>query len=127
MQQISAQEKEIMQIIWDTADSRLTARDIEARMAALDGKRRNLSSVMTVIARLVDKGFLEPVKKFRQSTYYVPLVQETEYKAHATKQFINAIHGGKLSGFVSMLLDSDQFTQQELEELRGMLDGGKRP
>jgi len=127
MQQISVQEKEIMQIIWDASDSRLTARDIEARMAALDGKRRNLSSVMTVIARLVDKGFLEPVKKFRQSTYYEALVREPEYKAYATKQFINTIHGGKLSGFVSMLLDSGQFTQQELEELRGMLDGGKRP
>ena len=122
MQQVSAQEHEIMKIIWASGDNYLATRDIEAQLFALDGKKRNLSSVMTVIARLVDKGFLDPIKKFRQSTYFVPLVQEQEYKAYATKQFMNGIHGGKVSSFVSALVDDDRYTQRDLDELKAILD-----
>jgi len=122
MQQISPQETEIMKIIWDAADVRMTTRDIEAHLSAIDGKKRNISSLMTVIARLVDKGFLNPVKKYRQSTYFEALIQESEYKAYATKQFIDGVHNGKLSSFVSALFDCGQYTQQDIEELRSILN-----
>ena len=111
-----------MKIIWDAIDDKLTTRDIEARLAAIDGKRRNVSSLMTVIARLVDKGFLNPVKKFRESTYFEALIQETEYKLYATNLFISSIHCGKLSSLISTLLECDQFTELEIDELRKMLD-----
>ena len=127
MHQISSQEQEIMKIIWGAGESRLTTRDIEARLASLDGKARNLSSLMSVIARLVDKGFLDPVKKFRQSTYFVAIIQESEYKSYVTAQFIDSVHLGRLSSFMSSLLDSRQYTQQDIDELRGILDEKKRP
>ena len=122
MQHISAQEQEIMKIIWDAGDGQMTTRDIEERLNALDGKKRNMSSLMTVIARLIDKGFLEPVKKYRQSTYFLPVVREQEYKLYATRQFMSGIHRGRLSSFVSALLESDQYTEQDIEELRSIIE-----
>jgi len=121
MQHISAQELEIMEIIWSSSEDFLTARNIEERLYMIDNKRRNLSSLMTVIARLIDKGYLEPVKKFRQSTYFIALIQETEYKAYATKQFIDVIHNGKISSFVAAFLHSEEYTQRDIDELRDML------
>jgi BlaI family penicillinase repressor len=122
MQHLSFQENEIMKIIWGAVGEQITTRDIEARLAAKDGKNRNISSLMTVIARLVDKGFIDPVKKYRQSTYFMALIQETEYMAYASKQFIDRMHGGNLSSFVSTLLEADQCTQQDIEDLRNILD-----
>ena len=127
MHQISPQEAEIMKIIWGAGDEKLTTRDIEAHLAAIDGKNRNISSLMTVLARLVDKGFLDPVKKFRQSIYYEAIVQEAEYKAYATKLFIDGIHSGKLSSFVSTLLDSGQYTQHDIDEMRNTLNQSRQP
>ena len=127
MQQISEQEQEIMRIIWEAGDSYMTARDIERRLFALDEKTRNLSSLMTVLARLVDKGFLKPEKKFRELTYFVPLVEEAEYKAYATRQFIRGIHKGRLTSFVSALLEGEQYTQQDIDELRNILEQKGKP
>ena len=127
MHQISAQEHEIMKIIWSAGSDHLTTRDIETRLFDIDGKKRNLSSLMTVIARLVDKNFLEPVKKYRKSTYFTALIEEREFKVYVTKQFIDGIHDGKLSGFVSALIDGGQYTQQDIEELRNMIDKIKHP
>ena len=122
MQQISPQEMEIMKIVWHAFDEKLTARDIEERLAAIDGKRRNLSSLMTVLARLIDKGFLDPIKKYRKSTYFEALVQENEYKAYATRQFMDIIHDGELTSFASAILSGSQYTQQSIDEMLDMID-----
>ena len=126
MQQISAQEFVIMEAIWDAGEGYLTTRDIESRLFDFDGKKRNLSSLMTVIARLVEKGYLEPVKKYRRSTYFVPLIQEREYKIFATLQFIDSIHNGKLSEFMAVILDSGRYSQQDFDELHGVIDEKSR-
>jgi len=122
MREISPQEKVIMHIVWDAGADYLTARDIEAAMLSLDGKERNLSSLMSVLAKLADKGFLDPVKTFRKSTVFIPLVSEAEYKAYSTKQFMDGVHSGEFASFVSALLNNDQYTEKDIEVLRGLLE-----
>jgi len=118
MNEITAQEKTIMGIVWKSGDDFLTAREIEAQMLFFDGKSRNISSLMSVLARLADKGYLSPVKKFRESTVYIPQISEAEYKTHATRRFLQDVHGGQFSSFVSSLIGTEQYTENEMEQLR---------
>ena len=126
MREISPQEKTIMQIIWNAGDEYLTARDIESAMLVLDGKERNVASLMSILAKLADKGFLSPVKEFRKSTRYIPVINEAEYKAYVTRQFIEVIHGGEFASFVSALTDNGQYSAAEINQLRALLDTHKQ-
>lgn len=123
MQQISPQERAIMQVVWDAKEAYPTTRDIEAALRSIDGIERSPSSVLTVIARLVDKGFLNPVKIFRKSIYFEPLITEDEYKIYVTKQFIDGVHRGKFSSLVSSFLEGDDYKQNDINELRELLNG----
>lgn len=122
MQDITPQEKVLMQIIWNAGEQYLTAREIDMALLSLDGKERNLSSLMTVLAKLADKGYLDPVKKFRKSTYYVPIITEMEFKSHITKQFIDGLHNGDFASLVSALVDNEYYTQNDIEQLKLILE-----
>jgi len=122
MREISPQEKVIMQIIWNAGVDYLTARDIESALLAHDGKDRYISSLMTVLAKLADKGFLDPVKEFRKSTIFIPLISEAEYKVFTTKQFMDGIHNGDFASFVSALVGNEQYTEKDIDQLRRVLD-----
>ena len=122
MKHISSLEKTIMQIIWDNGEKYPTLRDIGTSLTAIDGVERNISSVMTVISRLADKAFLNPVKKFRQPTYFEPLVSEIEYKAYMTEQFLEGIHKGDISSLVFSLLQNNRCTPEDIEKMRSLLN-----
>ena len=125
MREISAQERTIMRIIWNARDRYLTAREIENAMLALDGKERNISSLMTVLAKLVDKGYLNPVKEFRKSTIFIPVIGETEYKVFVTDGFMRSVHNGEFSSFLSALVNSEKYSRNDISkisQLLGVLD-----
>lgn len=121
MREISPQEKEIMQIVWNSGDDYLTAREIETALQAKDGKARNIASLMSVLAKLADKSFLDPVKKFRKSTIFVPLIGETEYKVFATKQFMDGTHGGEFASLASALVNNAEYSKKDIERLWRLL------
>jgi len=122
MREITPQENTIMQIIWNAGNDYLTAREIESAMLALDGRERNISSLMTVLAKLADKGYLNPVKKFRKSTVFIPLVNELDYKAFVTERFMNNVHNGEFYSFVSALARNDKYTKSDIQQLRRQLE-----
>ena len=122
MREISSQERTIMQTIWNAGDRRLTAREIENAMLALDGKERNISSVMTVLAKLADKGYLNPVKEFRKPTIFIPIISETEYKVFVTEGFVSSVHNGEFASFFSALVSSEKLTRNDIAQLRLLLD-----
>lgn len=122
MKHISALEKAVMQIIWDSGENYPTLRGVCTALTAIDGTERNISSVMTIISRLADKGYLNPVKKFRKPTYFEPLVSETEYKAYMTEEFIDGVHRGQISSFVLSLLQNDRYAPDDIAKMRSLLD-----
>jgi len=122
MQEITPQERTIMQIIWSAEDRYLTAREIDAAMLAMDGKERFISSLMTVLAKLADKGYLDPVKKFRKSTVFIPLLSELDYKAFVTEGFMNSVHNGEFSSFLSALVRNEKYNESDMQQLRRQLE-----
>ena len=79
-----------------------------------------LTTLLTLLTRLSEKGFVQIEKVGRSSKYY-PLVSKQEYLADQGKRFFNKLCGGNLSTFANALCDSG-LTKDELVELRSLLE-----
>lgn len=87
--------------------------------------RGKKNTLITLLNRLVNKGFLK-AKKIGRRNEYTPLVSEAEYQTTQTKNFLEKIYEGSASGLVSMLISGDLLTENEYEELRQLLEKGSK-
>lgn len=92
---------------------------------AVKGKPWQKNTLITLLNRLVNKGFLK-AKKIGRRNEYTPLVSEAEYQTTQTKNFLEKIYEGSASGLVSMLISGDLLTENEYEELRQLLEKGSK-
>lgn len=115
MQQVSDYELELMKAIWGNGGTALYAQIVEA----LSGKGMNWTknTIITLLSRLVDKGYLKTGKIGRRNQY-TALVSENEYRITQTEHFVNKIYEGDVKGLVSALIRTDCLTEEDYEELR---------
>lgn len=123
LQQISDAELEIMKIIWSNKKPTLFAfilSELEAK-----GKPWQKNTVITLLSRLMDKGYLK-AKKFGRKNEYTPLISETEYQTTQTKNLLEKIYEGSAKGLISNLIQSDLLDNNEYEELKKLLEEGEK-
>lgn len=123
LQQVSDAEFEIMKIIWSNKKPTLFAfilNELEAK-----GKPWQKNTVITLLSRLMDKGYLK-AKKFGRKNEYTPLISETEYQTIQTKYLLEKIYEGSAKGLVSNLIQSDLLDNNEYEELKKLLEEGEK-
>ncbi len=115
MQQVSDYELELMKAIWGNGGTALYAQIVEA----LSGKGMDWTknTIITLLSRLVDKGYLKTGKIGRRNQY-TALVSENEYRITQTEHFVNKIYEGDVKGLVSALIRTDCLTEEDYEELR---------
>ncbi|NLT57933.1 MAG: BlaI/MecI/CopY family transcriptional regulator [Clostridiales bacterium] len=116
-------ELEIMLVIWD-AKAPVTSGYVLER---LHNRHWKLSTLMTVLARLVDKGFVCCDRSTR-TNYYSALIEEQAYKAKEGSSFLEKLYGNSLQNLVTSLYDGKAIDDVDLSELRRMIDrlsGGK--
>lgn len=77
------------------------------------------------MSRLVGKGYLRATKVGRRNEY-VPLISETAYQTGQTRHFIDKIYEGNVKGLVTNLIAGDLLTDEEYEELKALLEGGRK-
>ena len=78
-------------------------------------------TLLTVLARLTEKGFLESVRKGRERQY-TALISEEEYLEVETSDFLKRYSGHSMGSFVKTLFSSNSFSENELDELRNLLN-----
>lgn len=110
-------EAEIMKILWKNAQP-MTAPEICRELEEKFSWSR--STILTLIRRLVDKGFAACEKKEIYS--YSPLVTEEEYQNYNTSNFIDRIYGGSVKNLLSALCRANTLSQKDIEELQEYLD-----
>ena len=113
-------ELEIMQIIWEN-EPPVSRGVIEAALE----KRRRLapSTILTVLTRLCERGFLSVARSGR-ANLYTPLVSRKDYLAGESRRLLDRLYGGSLSAFAVSLSDSG-VSREELEALRALLEEDK--
>ena len=114
-------ELEIMNTLWD-APAPLTAAELEA---ALPGTPRARTTLLTLLARLEEKGCVAREKQGRGYRYLAVLARE-EYLPAETKSLLGRLFGGSPRNFVAALAETDALTEQDIDELAAYLEELKK-
>ncbi len=111
-------ELEIMQVIWNS-DIPVTSNYI---LKQLDGRRKwQLSTLMTSLSRLIEKGFLS-CDRSTGSNLYSWVIPENEYKTGASRHFLEKLYDNSIQNMIASLYSSKAIKSSDVEELRDFLD-----
>ncbi|MCL1916720.1 MAG: BlaI/MecI/CopY family transcriptional regulator [Peptococcaceae bacterium] len=114
---LSEAEMEIMAIIWEGGGP-LTSNFI---LDHLTGRAWALSTVMTALARLCEKGFVYCDRSTR-TNYYTTTLTRDEYLERESRDFLEKMHGNSIASMVTALNNSGAINEEDLNELRKILD-----
>ena len=89
MPKISDAEMEIMKVIWNNKNP-LTSKQI---IALISNNQWKTTTVLTLLSRLVDKGFLKTERQGRNYLYSY-ILSHKEYNKLCSKKFINEFYQG---------------------------------
>ncbi len=110
-------ELEVMQVLWGLKPPVPRALVEETVRGASPLAR---TTILTLLARLADKGFIKAEKQGRSSVY-TPLVTREAYLASQSRRFFDKLCGGSVSAFASALTDSG-ISREDLAELSRLLE-----
>ena len=110
-------ELEVMQAVWDCTPPVCRA-DLEKVLRPEHPMA--LTTLLTQLSRLAEKGFLV-VEKNGRTNYYTPTVSREAYLAAQSKRFFYRVCGGNISRLATALCDSG-LTREELDQLRQLLE-----
>ena len=111
----------ILKVIWQLPNPTTSAQIMEKLGEDNHWKPQTL---LTVLARLTEKGFLESVRKGRERQY-TAIISEDEYLEVETSDFLKRYSGNSMGGLVKTLFSSNSLSDNELDELRSLLDQNK--
>jgi BlaI family penicillinase repressor len=111
-------EAEIMKILWERKGKPATSPEI--RKALKDKVEWARSTILTLLRRLVEKGFVACEKGDVFS--YTPLVSEEEYIRYQTHNFIDRIYDGSVKNLLSALCRANSLSKKDIEELQLYLE-----
>ena len=104
-------ELEIMNALWD-ADAPLTAAELET---ALPGPPRARTTLLTLLARLEEKGYL-----------YTAALTRAAYLSAESRSLWGRLFGGSPRNFVAALAETDTLTDADIDELAEYLEELKK-
>lgn len=117
IKQLPDAELEVMLAVWHK-EKPVTSTEI---MHALQSKRSwAIQTLITVLSRLVDKGFLRVEKKGRNNVYHV-LIGESEYKEFESKSILEKLYGNSFKNFVTALYQDKPINDADIKELKEFL------
>ena len=118
LKKLGEAELEIMQVIW-CSESPVTSNYI---LKELQGRRKwQLSTLMTSLARLADKGFVS-CDRSTGNNLYTSIISENEYKAGASKHFLEKLYNNSIQNMIATLYNNKAIKSSDVEELREFLD-----
>ena len=118
MKKLSEAEFEIMQVLW-RHDAPMTSNQLLDEMG--DNRNWKLASLMTVLARMAEKGAVHCDRTTR-TNYYTALVSEEEYKLAEGTSFLDKLFHKSAKDFIAALYQGKQMSSKEIRELREYLD-----
>ena len=110
-------ELEIMQVIWNSN----TPVSSSYILKNLEGRKWQLSTLMTSLSRLSDKGFVV-CDRSTGSNLYIAAVSENGYKAKECKNFLERMYDSSIQNLVATLYGNQVIQDSDLDELRKFLD-----
>jgi len=110
-------ELEIMQAVWSFEPPVPRAKVEEKVRESSDLAQ---TTILTLLSRLADKGFIKAEKQGRSSVY-TPLVSKEEFQASQSRNFFEKMFGGDVTAFAAALSESG-ISKEDLRELKELLE-----
>lgn len=118
MKKLPDAELELMLIIWE-AEAPISRIEIEGK---LDKDREVVpSTILTLLSRLEDRGFVKREKRGKIN-YYSALVQKEPYLKETGKSMLKKMFGGSLSNFAAALYMGEELSEEDVAELQKFID-----
>ncbi len=113
MQRLPDAEFDVMKAVW-SLNPPFTA---SQALSALDGEREwRVQTVITLLGRLVERGFLR-TEKHGKDRIYVPSVSKEVYLAFETGNFIRQYHSNSFTSLVSALHSGSAISDEDASVL----------
>ena len=114
----------IMKIVWQY-NNEVTSAEV---MKELEGKKDwAITTVLNLMARLVERGFLQ-TRRAGKSNIYTALISEEVYLEAESKSFLERVHGNSIKSFMAALYGGKNMTQHDIEELKRYIEeAGETP
>jgi len=110
-------EFELMRIIWRSEPPIKTNEIMEQLKSDIKWKPQ---TVLTMLVRLIEKGFLKSSRVGRERNY-TPIINEQEYMSIETDEFITRYRGNSIGSLVKTMYDGRNMTDEDLNELKKWL------
>ena len=115
-------EFELMKIIWRNEWRNETPMTTNAIMAQLPSDNNwKPQTVLTMLIRLMEKGFLSSERVGRERNY-TPLISEEDYMDVETGEFMSRYRGNSVGSLVKTMYDGKSLSQKDIRELKKWLN-----
>ena len=115
--QISDAEWQVMKVIW--ANSPVKASEVIDELA--NKSHWKPKTIKTMLRRLVDKKVLGYYQEGKLYLYY-PIVSERDSVKAESDYFLKKVFNGSLNLMLASFIEEEKLSQQEIEQLRSILD-----
>ena len=116
MQKLTKAEEEVMQYLWEL--ERGTVSQLIDQMPEPKPPHSTISSIMRILER---KGAVNH-KAYGRTYEYFPVISREDYSSGSLKQIAKDYFGGSVRRMVSFLVQSDDLSLSDLEEIRQKLN-----
>lgn len=113
---LTSAEEQIMKLLWKL--ERAFIRDL---LNEFPDPKPASTTVLTLLKRMIDKGFVS-YKLFGNSREYYPLIKKTDYFSNHINGLIKDFFNNSTAQFASFFTNVTEMNQQELKELRDLVD-----
>ena len=108
-------EAKVMEILW--REGSLPAKEIS--LIAADSIGWNKNTTYTVIKKLEAKGF---IRRDEPGFVCTPLISEKDIRKNETSSLLTRFFGGSRKALFSALIEDEELTDSEVEELKNLID-----
>ena len=118
---ISDAQREIMNIVWDQGE--VGVAEVWRILSARRPLARN--TILTLITRLVDKGWLQ-TRRIGNAFRYTAAWPREKAQAEEIRRLVNTVFDGSAEGLVMSLLQGGSLSPAESERIRAMIRKANR-
>ncbi|NEU31350.1 BlaI/MecI/CopY family transcriptional regulator [bacterium LRH843] len=122
LKKIPDAEFEIMKVVWSN-EPPLTTKVIMEQLG--NEKEWKAPTVISLMLRLVERGFLKTEKIGKERTYF-PLVTKEDYLKFETGNFIRQYHGNSFGSFINTFYAGKELSEKDIDELMKLVKERRR-
>ena len=116
---LSDAEWKIADCLWN--NNSMTITELTKALGPSTGWTKN--TIITLLNRMTEKGAVTYVQEERAKSFR-PAIERKEAEIEETNSFLDKVYKGNVGLMISNLIDSEQLTDEQLEELRKIIREG---